>query len=187
MNDYLIILYLSTHKLLGAPECFDSDVPVSQKIDIWSLGCVLSTAATWVVSGFSGIRNFEHRLKIAVLDTGIGNDRVMLRFHDGKNVLPEVTKWHKALRRSIRTNDHITGRVLDLIDEHLLQGDPKLRFDSKELCKYLDRLLQQEAKTPQLYTSPLVELAPLNFSIDSRIGSEEDFILGLVSLSFDRV
>jgi hypothetical protein len=126
----------------GAPECgrYDIDgkpIPVSQKIDTWSFGCILSIAATWSLSGISGIRNFERRLKIALLDTGIHTPC----FHDGRNVLSDVTRWHKDLRRNIRPHDHITPGILDLIDDHLLQGDPKVRFDSKELCGYMNQLM----------------------------------------------
>jgi hypothetical protein len=67
----------------------------------------------------------------------------MSRFHDGKKVLPEVIALHALLRGNIGTGDHITDKILDLIDGHLLQGDPVSRYDSKELCRHLDDLLQE--------------------------------------------
>jgi serine/threonine protein kinase len=133
--------------MLDAPECRRSItdntvVPVSQKIDVWSMGCVLSKAATWIILGFSGIQNFEKHLSTTE------DQRALARFHDGKNVLPSVQNWHKILRQNIHTRDHLTGKILDLVDNHLLQGDPRLRFDSKELCAYLGRLLQEREETP---------------------------------------
>jgi serine/threonine protein kinase len=147
---------------LGAPECGRYDVkrrpiPVSQKIDVWSIGCVLSIAATWVLSGFSGIRKFEECLKMAVRDNSTNDHRNTPSFHNGRNVLSDVTRWHNVMRCKIRSNDYITSGILDLIDDHLLQGDPKARFDSKELCEYLDHLLLHEQKPP---CAPKI-LAPL--------------------------
>jgi serine/threonine protein kinase len=140
--------------MLDAPECRRSItdntvVPVSQKIDVWSMGCVLSKAATWIILGFSGIQNFEKHLSTTE------DQRALARFHDGKNVLPSVQNWHKILRQNIHTRDHLTGKILDLVDNHLLQGNPRLRFDSKELCAYLGRLLQEREET-----SPSMELDP---------------------------
>lgn len=115
---------------------------MSQKADIWSLGCVISTAATWVVHGYSGIRDFEKR---PTPNTNIKQHCAISRFHDGKKILPEVVAWHALLRGNIGTGDFITDKILDLIDDHLLQGDPVSRYDSKELCKHLDNLLQENS------------------------------------------
>lgn len=47
----------------GAPERHAGIIktldPVAQTIDIWSLGCVFSIAATWVVLGYQGIRQYN--------------------------------------------------------------------------------------------------------------------------------
>ncbi|KAF2789518.1 hypothetical protein K505DRAFT_365536 [Melanomma pulvis-pyrius CBS 109.77] len=157
----------------SAPECGGSSdgkirVPVSQKIDVWSLGCIISEIATWVILGFSGIRKLEEHLKIAIQDTGIDNHRAMPVFHDGKKVLPEVAKWHKGLRRNMRPDDGITAKILDLVDEHLLQGDPKSRFDSKELCNHLDQLLQEEDQNRKHSPPSLVELIPFEVPMDAK-------------------
>lgn len=134
---------------LGAPECYDFDlegkrVPVSRTYDIWSLGCVLSEMATWLVFGFSGIRQFELYLSAASPGTGADGHSVLASFHDGKKVLPEVMKWHTFLRRRTHAKDHITGKILDLVDNHMLQSDPASRFDSKELCEYLCHIFLNE-------------------------------------------
>ena len=141
--------------MYNAPECRRSIadntvVPVSQKIDVWSMGCVFSKATTWTILGFSGIRDFEKNLRAKV------DQRVLTRFHDGKNVLPSVQSWHKILRQNIHNKDHLTGKILDLVDDHLLQGDPRSRFDSKELFAYLEQLLREKEETP-----PSIALGPL--------------------------
>jgi len=85
---------------------------------------------------------------MAVRDSSTNDHRNTPSFHDGRNVLSNVTRWHNVMRCKVRSDDYITSGILDLIDDHLLQGDPKARFDSKELCEYLDHLLLQEQRLP---------------------------------------
>jgi hypothetical protein len=85
---------------------------------------------------------------MAVRDSNTNDHRNTPSFHDGRNVLSDVTRWHNVMRCKVRSNDYITSGILDLIDDHLLQGDPKARFDSKELCEYLDHLLLHEQQPP---------------------------------------
>ena len=56
-------------------------------------------------------------------------------FHDGSEVLPEVTHWHTYLRQVARRSDDLTRRVLDLVDERMLIGDPERRAGVDEICK----------------------------------------------------
>ena len=161
----------------GAPECSCRDlcgnkIPVSQKVDVWSLGCVLSMAATWMVSGPSGIRELENRIKLTVLDAGMENHRARPRFHDGKKVLPVISNWHKTLRRNVHINDHFTTSVLDLVDNYMLQGDPKLRLNSKELYTRFKRLLQRADNVEPLNQSLVVETTPTNL-ISSQVPHEQ--------------
>jgi hypothetical protein len=62
-----------------------------QRSDIWSFGCVLSLAATWLVKGFHGIQLFD-RYRQSALHEGERNDYGC--FHDGNKVLVEVLQWH---------------------------------------------------------------------------------------------
>ena len=168
---------MHTNTILGAPECSCRDlcgnkIPVSQKADVWSLGCVVSMAATWMVSGPPGIRELGNRIKLTVLDTGIEDHRSRPRFHDGRNVLPVISNWHKTLRRNVHINDHFTTSVLDLVDNHMLQGDPKLRLNSKELYTRFKRLLQRADRVEPLDQSLVVETTPTNI-ISSQVPHEQ--------------
>lgn len=58
-------------------------------------------------------------------------------FHDGSEVLPEVTHWHRYLRRVARNSDSFTHRVLDLVDKKMLVGQVELRAEAAEICKLL--------------------------------------------------
>ncbi|KAK8001158.1 hypothetical protein PG991_013380 [Apiospora marii] len=87
--------------------------------DIWSLGCVFSVVATWVVLGADGVTQYgKVRQKAQKRRTGIANDN----FHDDQQVLPEVKAWHRYLRVASRRTDTITSKVLDLVDNYMLVG-----------------------------------------------------------------
>jgi hypothetical protein len=117
-----------------------------QTIDIWSFGCVLSIAATWVVLGFQGIRDYEavRRKATTTLRENdksgpVANDA----FHNGVNVLDEVLNWHAYLRASIRRDDVTTERVLALVEAHMLLEDPRERINSVMLCSELANIVKQ--------------------------------------------
>ena len=64
-------------------------------------------------------------------------------FHDGRKVLGEVTKWHEILRGAVRKVDCITGRVLDLVDKHMMLEVPEQRMHSTELCQALEVIMDE--------------------------------------------
>jgi hypothetical protein len=63
-------------------------------------------------------------------------------FHDGTQVLSEVTGWHEFLRKAARMSDPITAVVLDLVDQHMLLQSPEHRVKSKPLCDKLRDLVR---------------------------------------------
>lgn len=136
---------------LGAPECDRkaTRTPLSQTIDTWSFGCVLSSVATWVVLGSQAYENFHERRKIAIkaLKTKQAKDKRTSvpscedAFHDGKNVLSAVTEWHVYLRNSARRADTTTHLVLDLVDKHMLLPSPEQRLMMGQLCEKLEGIL----------------------------------------------
>ena len=133
---------------VGAPECDyrrrGTLTPITQTIDVWSLGCVFSVAATWVIFGFQGLRQFENLRRKAVKEAShLSQPSEKLEtdyFHDGKTVLADVTSWHKVLRNALRRNDTITRRVLHLVDEKMLLGSAEGRIRAKELCAELKKI-----------------------------------------------
>lgn len=141
------------HITLAAPECYarrqDFQVHVTQSVDIWSIGCVLSMAATWLVLGYQGIGQFRIIRQKAIdglvrqqqNDTS-GGETIMHGdfFHNGREVLPEVKQWHLLLRSSIRKTDHITSALLDLVETRLLIAVDS-RISAEELYTTLQRLI----------------------------------------------
>jgi hypothetical protein len=139
---------------------------VSQNVDTWSLGCVLSLAATWIVFGYQGIHQYERLradafrkvLKAARRSSGpdpnvkpnhplaqfskANIEQEYDYFHDGERVLPEVTQWHAVLSVSVRTNDSLTPKILDVIDKQMLRTDGLPPSTATEVWRELDRLLK---------------------------------------------
>lgn len=150
----------------GAPECHsgrNTDVPLSQSIDIWSLGCVLSYAATFVVLGYDGFNPFYHLRKRAIEKFMAANPGTNLKdddaFHNGQDVLPEVSQWHQFLRQRLSQADRTTALVLDLVDEHMLLCDSpdKPRISSQNLVHKCSRILEQSRASQQAEISPAIQ------------------------------
>src|SRR4051794_17382691 len=104
---------------------------VSKSIDAWSFGCVLSVAATWIVLGFQGLRQYERLRQLSPANNT--SSHPLDRFHNGIQVLPEVGKWHDYLRGHLRSSDTTTELVLELVETRLLQADPATRYNMKKL------------------------------------------------------
>ncbi|KAF2191584.1 hypothetical protein K469DRAFT_374146 [Zopfia rhizophila CBS 207.26] len=113
-----------------------------QTIDTWSFGCVLSVAATWVVLGFQGIRQYT-KLRTLAPSNRTEDGKITDRFHDGTRVLEEVKRWHTFLRGHLRTADTATPLVLDLIETQMLLTDPWTRSEAKPLCQELAKRVKQ--------------------------------------------
>jgi hypothetical protein len=113
---------------------------VTQTIDTWSFGCVLSVAATWVVLGFQGVRQYEKLRRLSPANKK-GN-KTYERFHNGTDVLPEIKKWHNYLRGHLRPSDTATSMVLDVIEHNMLQTETYNRLDLKSLCKRLGKIIK---------------------------------------------
>jgi hypothetical protein len=142
---------------------------VTQSIDTWSFGCVLSVAATWVVLGFQGVRQYEMLRRLSP-----ANKNTHDRFHDGSVVLPEVKKWHNYLRGHLRQSDTATSLVLDLIEHKMLQTETNDRIGMKELCTQLKKLIKDakeeatELATHTIITDSLVLKALLTLEKEAQ-------------------
>ena len=115
----------TTNDTLGAPECYRADgdierVPllIPQNVDIWSLGCVFSEAAVWLVYGKDQL--FEYRRRRGNETEQIYGFRDGNCFHDGQRVLTTVTQIHKTLSADVRVCDHVTRRIVDMVTDDML-------------------------------------------------------------------
>jgi hypothetical protein len=64
-------------------------------------------------------------------------------FHNGREVLPEVTAWHDFLRYSLRKSDPLTGKILDIVDHFMLKGDPRHRYSAADINMEYKRCLAE--------------------------------------------
>ncbi|KAJ4227921.1 hypothetical protein NW759_004011 [Fusarium solani] len=114
---------------------------ITPKVDIWSLGCVMSEAAIWIKCGRQGLENYRNRR--------IAETRSLPRFdqaghggcfHDGAQALSTVRTTHDWIR-SYFPEDTVTLQVLDMIETSMLvpQGD---RQDAQMLCERLAKITQ---------------------------------------------
>ena len=126
------------------------------------MGCIFSEAATWVILGHRGVELFRLVRKSeksqqsardteSILDdhcsisTDISDTNASEKsenedirgpehFHDGKDISQAVKEWHTYLRHSLRTSDPVTSKILELVEKHMLQGNPKQRTDAVTLA-----------------------------------------------------
>lgn len=125
---------------------------MNQNSDIWSLGAVLSNAATYVVLGKQGVLKYNLVRRSAVKEaTGKAGDG----FHDGSMVLEAVTQWHKYLRNCSRRYDDITPAILGLVDQHMLV-ESESRWNSAKTANHIKDILNDTVwELPQV--PPLIE------------------------------
>jgi hypothetical protein len=132
------ILSLMLTCCTGAPESARTRF---QTIDTWSFGCVLSVTATWIVTGSSGVEEFEALRKLACTTRKLA--KITDAFHDGDDVFPEIKHWHNHLKEVMRKSDFITSEILDLVDKEMLIKKPEDRLSSKDLCEKLDSIIEE--------------------------------------------
>ena len=91
-------------------------------------------------------------------------------FHDGDQVLHDVTIWHSHLRTVLRKSDTITSQVLDLVDEEMLLGPADRRITATNLCSKLDLILatQNDSTTLKLPDTIKDSLDDFAFTDDLR-------------------
>ncbi|KAI1747622.1 hypothetical protein F4782DRAFT_418939 [Xylaria castorea] len=117
---------------------------VTQGSDIWSLGCVFSVAATYVVLGKEGVKQYRllRQREIESLGIGIGDP-----FHNREAVLLVVADWHKYLRNTIRKDDCYTAKVLDLVDSRMLITPGECRISGASLSQELKGIDKEATQT----------------------------------------
>ncbi|KAH6672041.1 hypothetical protein B0J14DRAFT_85731 [Halenospora varia] len=136
----------------GAPECYRSDstlgqgnLRVTEAVDIFSLGCILSEVAVWMSGGYEYLMQYRQARRKAIDQIPDFHDGDC--FHNGINMLPIVGEWHKEVQSRFNfSDDTFTPILIPLIEEMLL--DAQHRGDAKTLC----------TKTHTIYTEALQDL-----------------------------
>ncbi|KAL1596508.1 hypothetical protein SLS60_009155 [Paraconiothyrium brasiliense] len=167
-----------------APE-FDVLGVVSQKYDMWSLGCVLLEFAVWYVDGWEGVDGFSQR-RSDETETGIRMDKFYeirseksstqnTRRAKLKSSVADIhTFLTKDPRTSVRCSDFIMD-ILDLARDDLLRMSPKKRAHCDSVVKKLTTIAKRCAEDP-LYSTQLLKTADTvqrpHSELSSKIPSE---------------
>ncbi|KAK5700213.1 hypothetical protein LTR17_023122 [Elasticomyces elasticus] len=162
-------------KTYGAPECYRSDrfsqttrLQVPQGVDIWSLGCVWSELAVWIVKGYDGLQAYRKRRRAATDELGLQNPGC---FHDGKAVLPCIQEVHNGLRwDSMSDEDYVTGKIWQGLIEQMLHSKGNERPHSRELRQETTkRLSEAEARlTPPVRINKAADIPQTTIRSHSR-------------------
>jgi hypothetical protein len=168
---------------LGAPECYRYDdfvegtaIDVKQTIDVWSLGCVLSEVAVWVVHGRDRLE--AYRQKRLEETRKLGDFRDGRAFHDGESVLQSVGSIHDEVFENVRQSDYITKSVVkkmitEMLDE--VDGRPnakQLWLKSRHIIKDAEKNLKasrgivpQTDSQPRRSAPPVLPPEPLSSQV----------------------
>jgi serine/threonine protein kinase len=133
--------------MIGAPECYRFDhiidhlpLNVKQTVDIWSLGCIFSEIAVWVVLGRARLIKYRDMRKEETSRIHGHRDRGCFHDSDGA-VLTSVKSMHDEVFENVRNSDHITKSVIKkLCDEMLdiVEGRP----DAQQCWRKAQRILE---------------------------------------------
>ncbi|XMA09784.1 hypothetical protein WAI453_002575 [Rhynchosporium graminicola] len=139
----------------GPPEqCLDHGKLVTQRFDMWSLGCVFSEAATWLLLGCRGVEQF--RLVRKCLENGNMSSISFTEprgddcFHNREDVSKAVVEWHRYLKNSLRSGDSVTGLILDFIEGKMLVYSIRDRTTSRDLVNWLKNTIATAEKDENL-------------------------------------
>lgn len=130
---------------IGAPECYQDDFPGHnplvhpQKADIWSLGCVYSEFAVWIVRGQTGLGHYKEDRKQETKKRGIKDIGC---FHDGERALKCVKRWNDHVFEDKRISDHVTKNVLQKLVNEMLYPEADARPTAKQLRRKAKGILE---------------------------------------------
>jgi serine/threonine protein kinase len=117
---------------------------ISDKWDIWSLGCLYLGFVTYLIFGYWGIAEFRDQRLGRVTDVGFPHSR---RGHSPfyspnyETINNLVIGWVSRLKRSPRCSA-IIDDLLNLILQEMLVIDPGVRANANAICILMTELLE---------------------------------------------
>ncbi|KAJ4351965.1 uncharacterized protein N0V89_007310 [Didymosphaeria variabile] len=155
---------------------------VSQKYDMWSLGCVLLEFAVWYVDGWEGVDNFSQRRSDETA-IGIRMDKfydVRLEESSTKSTRRAKIKASVAGVRYFLTENPRTSQgcsdfvidILDLVQDYLLRMTPKKRAHCDSIVEKLTTISRRCVEDP-LYCTQLRKTVDMTATDHSELSSSE--------------
>lgn len=143
--------------------------PRSRTYDCWSMGCIILEFVVWLLYDFDAVANFEkHR------DDPHGSHCYYSpkRTYSEENEVTEcwqmtdrhhsVNKAIDSLRKDERCKGSAMGKLVDLVDEKLIQVDPEARLHGGELYQSIREILNEcKSSNAREKPLPLVNKGPL--------------------------
>lgn len=125
------------------PEC-QSNILQPRSYDIWSLGCIFSECAAWLIKGSDAIQNFaEDRLNdVPFSDLNFRDDYFFTLVTNeslnsfGAITRPAVINWIEDLDHDPKCSKAISN-LLHLVKNDLLQVNPSRRLNASDLSRRL--------------------------------------------------
>ena len=81
-------------------------------------------------------------------------------FHDGHDVLNSVHDMHQAVFKKVGLSDHITVKILQLVDEEMLLNEEEPRYSAKQVFHKSKRIIKATRRKSQSPTADA--MAPAN-------------------------
>ena len=97
-------------------------IHVKQDVDIWSLGCVFSEVATWVVCNWKNVLEYRNQRRYETELHGRFRTGDYC-FHDGQDGLLKCVdhNHHELDTRHVQAHDYVTTHVLKLVKDDMLR------------------------------------------------------------------
>lgn len=130
------------------------------------------------MGGHSAVRDFDKVRKKAIQEIKAqkSGDLPPLKsadlFHDGKGVLSDVTAWHTLMRNASRRVDHITSKILNLVDEKMLRAEPENRVCADCLSALFGDIIQScKERNPEPIPES-IKRALLEINEEAKVGRQ---------------
>ncbi|OAQ62921.1 kinase domain-containing protein [Pochonia chlamydosporia 170] len=144
---------------------------IDASVDVWSMGCILSVAAAWVVMGDYGIESYDAMRSKEFKSIASFEDQAYRGcFHNGTDPLDAVAKTHRQVSE---TGDEFTQQVVNLVGRFCIVGDPKARQPAHKMYELLCNSLGREYPPTPRITTPLKVRTP-DFSHTHRRGISQE-------------
>ena len=141
--------YKSTdERHVGAPECsrharYLLNLPgrIPTAADIFSAGCVISDAASWVAFGAEGRDRYRKlRTEAGKAVASFEDPGHYDCFHDAVDRSMAVSDMHTSIRNDCNSRDDvITPRVLELVEDYMLLGDWRQRMEARQVWELFNK------------------------------------------------
>lgn len=144
------------------PPEYDVRKEVSQKCDIWSLGCVLLEFLHWYALGWGGVQDFQNS---RMRDGSSPDFQMDDYFNYAEDPSRKVTTFKKSVKqafgdlRDVPNTTQFFLDVLDLVQNRLLRMDPAKRANCRDIVetfrKFDERCTQNATYcTQSVYSKP---------------------------------